>query len=81
MEEGEVYKIQVDLSITSKYIERGHKFRLQVSSSNFPNFERNLNTGGNNYDETEWVIADNTIHHSQRYPSHVILPIIPETND
>ena len=81
MEEGEVYKIQIDLSITSKYIERGHKIRLQVSSSNFPNFERNLNTGGNNYDETEWVVADNTIHHSREYPSHVILPVIPKTND
>ena len=78
MEEGEVYKIQVEMSITSRYFERGHKIRLQVSSSNFPNYERNLNTGGNNYDETEWVIAENTIHHSGRYPSHVILPVIPE---
>ena len=78
MEKGEVYKIQVELSITSQYFEKGHKIRLQVSSSNFPNFERNLNTGGNNYDETEWVVAENTIHHSEKYPSHLILPVIPE---
>ena len=53
-----------------------NKIRVQVSSSNFPLFKRNLNTGGNNYDETEWVLAENTIHHSKKYPSHLILPII-----
>ena len=81
MEEGEVYKIQVDMSITSRYFKQGHKIRLQISSSNFPNYERNLNTGGNNYDETDWVIAKNTVHHSPEYPSHIILPIIPEEID
>ncbi len=81
MEEGQVYEIQVDMSITSRYFRQGHKIRLQISSSNFPNFERNLNTGGNNYDETEWIIASNTIHHSPEYPSHIILPIIPEEID
>jgi len=39
-------------------------------------FERNLNTGGNNYDETEWIVAENTIYHSKEYPAHIILPII-----
>ena len=78
MEKGQVYKIRVDLSITSRFFEQGHKIRLQISSSNFPNFERNLNTGGNNYDETEWVVAENTVHHSRRYPSHLVLPVIPQ---
>ena len=77
MEEGGVYKVQIDLDATSSYFAPGHKIRLQVSSSDFPLYERNLNTGGNNYDETEWVIAENTIHHSQQYPSHLILPVIP----
>ena len=81
MKEGEVYKLQLDLDATSNYFEKGHRIRVQVSSSDFPLWERNLNTGGNNYDETEWVIAKNTIHHSEKYPSHIVLPIIPEKND
>ena len=77
MEEEGVYKIQIDMDATSNYFAPGHKIRLQVSSSDFPLFERNLNTGGNNFDETEWVIAKNTIHHSAEYPSHLVLPVIP----
>ena len=77
MEEGGVYKIQIDMDATSNYFAPGHKIRLQVSSSDFPLFERNLNTGGDNYDETEWVIAKNAVHHSAQYPSHLVLPVIP----
>ena len=76
MKEDEVYKIQLNLNAASNYFASGHIIRLQVSSSNFPMYERNLNTGGNNYDETEWIVAENTIHHSKEYPSHIILPII-----
>ncbi len=78
MKKGEVYKIQIDVDATSNTFKKGHKIRVQVSSSDFPLFERNLNTGGNNYDETEWVVAENTIHHSRKYPSHFILPKIQE---
>ncbi len=46
--------------------------------ANFPRFDRNLNTGGNSYDETTWVVAQNVIHHSAQYPSHVLLPVVPE---
>jgi len=77
MKKGGVYKIQIDVDATSNYFKKGHRIRLQVSSSDFPLFERNLNTGGNNYDETEWVVAENTIHHSRKFPSHIVLPIIP----
>jgi hypothetical protein len=76
-----VYKIQIDLVATSNYLKQGHRIRVQVSGSDFPLFERNLNTGGNNYDETEWVVAENTIHHSRKFPSHIVLPIIQEEND
>jgi len=76
-----VYKIQIDLDATSNFFKQGHRIRVQVSSSDFPLFERNLNTGGNNYDETEWVVAENTIHHSKEFPSHIVLPIIPEKKD
>jgi len=81
MKKGEVYEIHINLNATSNYFKRGHKIRLQVSSSSFPQYDRNLNTGGNNYDETEWVVAENTIHHSRKFPSHIILPIILENKD
>jgi len=49
---------------------------VEVSSSNFPRWSRNLNTGGNNFDETSWVVARNTVHHSTEYPSQILLPIV-----
>ena len=76
MKSGEVYKVKIDLHATSNYFGPGHRIRLEVSSSNFPRFDRNLNTGGNNFAETEWVIAKNKIYHTQKYPSHIIFPII-----
>jgi len=76
MERGQVYTLTIDVSVTSIYFQKGHRIRLEVASSNFPRFDRNLNTGGNNYDESEWLAAKNTIHHSKKHPSHLILPII-----
>ncbi|NND88546.1 MAG: CocE/NonD family hydrolase [Flavobacteriaceae bacterium] len=75
MEEGEVYKIDLTPMATSNYFEKGHRIRIEISSSNFPRFARNLNTGGNNYDEKEPIIAKNSIHHSNKYPSQIQLPI------
>jgi putative CocE/NonD family hydrolase len=76
MEDGEVYEIHLDLHATSNYFDKGHRVRLEVSSSNFPRWSRNLNTGGNNYDESEGRPANNTVHHSAEHPSHVILPVV-----
>ncbi len=76
MEEGEVYKLEMTPLSTSNYFKKGHQIRIEVSSSNFPRFERNLNTGGNNYDESEGVTAHNQIHHSSKYPSQIRLPIV-----
>lgn len=76
MKEGEVYEIHLDLEATSNYFGEGHRIRLEVSSSNFPRWDRNMNTGGNNYDETEGIQANNTMHHSPEYPSHIILPVV-----
>ncbi len=75
MEEGVVYKVDLTPMSTSNYFEKGHRIRIEISSSNFPRFARNLNTGGNNYDESEGVIANNNIHHSKKYPSQIRLPI------
>lgn len=76
MEEGNVYKIDMSPLSTSNYFAPGHRIRIEISSSNFPRFARNLNTGGNNYDETEGVIAINRIHHSGKYPSAIRIPVV-----
>jgi putative CocE/NonD family hydrolase len=76
MKEGEVYEAHLNLHVTANYFGPGHRVRLEVSSSSFPRFDRNLNTGGNNFDETQWVVANNAVHHSARYPSYMLLPVI-----
>jgi putative CocE/NonD family hydrolase len=78
MKPDEAYEIPIDLEATSNYFGPGHRIRLEVSSSNFPRFDRNLNTGGNNYDETKWVAAENQVHHSGVHASYILLPVIPE---
>ncbi|MEO8453147.1 MAG: CocE/NonD family hydrolase, partial [Gemmatimonadota bacterium] len=60
MEKGKVYPVEVSLKATAFYFPPGHRIRLWVSSSDFPMYDRNLNTGGTNYDETTWVKATNT---------------------
>jgi putative CocE/NonD family hydrolase len=76
MEKGKVYPVKMTPMSTSNYFEAGHSIRIEISSSNFPRFDRNLNTGGNNYDEVNGVVAHNTIHHSKKYPSLIRIPII-----
>ncbi|SDB36156.1 hypothetical protein SAMN03097699_0903 [Flavobacteriaceae bacterium MAR_2010_188] len=75
MEKGKVYKVELSPMTTSNTFKKGHRIRIEVSSSNFPRFARNLNTGGKNYDEKDAVVARNTIHHSAEYPSQISLPI------
>src|SRR5471030_539309 len=67
MEAGKVYKVTLQPMTTSNYFAAGHRIRIEVSSSNFPRFDRNLNTGGNNYDEAKGVVAHNAVHHSRQY--------------
>jgi uncharacterized protein len=76
MEKDKVYKLDLSQMATSNYFEKGHSIRIEISSSNFPRFARNLNTGGNNYDESVGVVAHNKVHHSEQYPSQVRLPIM-----
>ncbi len=76
MEPGEVYEVAVGPLTTSNVFEAGHRLRIEVSSSNFPRFTRNLNTGGNNYDEVAGVVAHNRVHHSARYPSQIRIPVV-----
>ncbi|MEO8657824.1 MAG: CocE/NonD family hydrolase [Bryobacteraceae bacterium] len=76
MERGKVYKLTLSPMTTSNYFKEGHRIRIEVSSSNFPRFDRNLNTGGNNYDESVGVVAHNAVHHSSQYPSQVTLSVV-----
>ena len=76
MEDDQVYKLAVSPMSTSNYFAPGHRIRIEVSSSNFPRFTRNLNTGGRNYDEKEGVVAGNTVHHSAEHASRIILPVV-----
>ncbi|MDH3599795.1 MAG: hypothetical protein OEU26_09185 [Candidatus Tectomicrobia bacterium] len=75
MRPGEIYRVRLDLHVTSNYFGPGHRIRLEDSSSNFPRWDRNLNTGGNNYDESEFVVAENTVHHTAEYPSYIVIGI------
>jgi putative CocE/NonD family hydrolase len=76
MEKDKVYKLPVSSMSTSNYFAPGHRIRIEVSSSNFPRYARNLNTGGNNYDESEGVAAHNKVHHSAAYPSQIRVWIV-----
>ncbi len=75
---GQIYELRLDLWATSNLFKAGHRIRLEVSSSNFPRFDRNTNTGGTIEKETEkdFVQAVNRISHDAAHPSHLILPII-----
>ena len=76
MQRGQIYKVALQPLNTSNYFETGHRLRIEVSSSNFPRFDRNLNTGGNNYDEATGVVAHNAVHHSKQYPSQLTITVV-----
>lgn len=73
---GEVYELHIDLWSTSNVFLTGHRLRLEVSSSNFPRFDRNLNTGRSSANDTHWTSAVNTVLHDAEHPSTLILPMI-----
>lgn len=77
MKPGETYEVHVGLNATSNYFSPGHRIRVEISSSNFPRFDRNLNTGGDNFSESSWRIAHNSVHHSGVTASYILLPVIP----
>jgi len=77
MNPDQVYKISVDLWATSNVFKKGHILRLEVSSSNFPRFDRSLNTGADQATSREFVSATNTILHDTEHPSALVVPVIP----
>jgi len=76
MQSGKVYKVTLSPMTTSNFFPAGHRVRIEVTSSNFPRFDRNMNTGGKNYDEATGVVAHNQVHHSREYPSEVDLTVV-----
>ena len=72
-----VYKFTIDLWSTSNVFLKGHVLRLEISSSNFPRFDRNLNTGEDPAFARNYVSATNTVYHDAEHPSALILPVVP----
>jgi putative CocE/NonD family hydrolase len=74
---GQVYEYKIDLWSTSNVFLKGHSIRVEVSSSNFPRFDRNLNTGKSAANSAEMVKATNTVLHDKAHPSALLLPVVP----
>jgi putative CocE/NonD family hydrolase len=72
-----VYELKIDLWSTSNVFLKGHRIRLEVSSSNFPRFDRNLNNGKDAGDSSDFVKAANTVLHDAEHPSALVLPVVP----
>jgi hypothetical protein len=72
----QAYQISVDTGVTSYVFAPHHRIRLEVSSSNFPRYDRNMNATGPNADQSKFVKARQTVFHQKGYPSAVILPVI-----
>ena len=73
---GKVYQYKIELGSTSNVFKAGHQIRIEISSSNFPKWERNLNTGNSTGKDSEIKTAKQTIMHSQEFSSHILLPVI-----
>ena len=74
---GEVYGIEVEMFPASNYFEAGHRIRIEVSSSNFPLFGRNLNTAQSPDTTSEMRVAHTKIHHRRQHTSYILLPVVP----
>ncbi len=79
LEPGRVYEFTIDLWMTSNVFLKGHRIRVDVSSSNFPRFDRNPNTGNPFGQDAELRVANQTILHDEAHPSHILLPVIPKS--
>jgi hypothetical protein len=77
LEPGKVYEFSIDLGATSNVFKAGHRIRLEVSSSFFPRYDRNLNTGHPVGQDSEIKVAAQTIYHDKQHPSHIMMPVIP----
>ncbi len=79
LEPGKIYEFRIDLWITSNLFQRGHRVRLDISSSSFPKYDRNPNTGHDFGVDSELAVAQQRVYHSRKYPSHLALPVISQS--
>ena len=77
LQPGQVYEFNIDLWATSNLFRKGHQIRVEISSSNFPRFDRNTNTGAPIGTDGDFVSALQTVYHTAEHPSHITLPIVP----
>jgi putative CocE/NonD family hydrolase len=77
IEPGQVYRLVIKPFATANVFKKSHRIRVDISSSNFPRFDVNPNTGEPFGTNRRMISADNTIHHSAKYPSHILLPVMP----
>ena len=76
IEPGRIYEYTIDLQVTAHVFRRGHRIRLQVTSSSFPVWDRNLNTGEDPATGTRMAVARQTVHHGGAYLSQLLLPVV-----
>ena len=74
---GEIYRVTIDAGVTGNVFLKGHRIRVEVSSSNFPRFDRNPNTGGKVADAVKMNKANQTVYHDSRHPSALVLTVMP----
>ncbi len=77
MKPGETYRLDLTPMTTGIRFDKGHRIRVEVTSSDFPKFARNLNTGGDNVSETQTVVARNVVHHAPGRASFLEFSVIP----
>ena len=77
LESGKAYRYTIDLWATSNVFKAGHRIRVEISSSNFPRFDRNTNTGNTIAEDTEFKPALQTVLHNAQHSSHISLPLVP----
>ena len=80
IEPGETYEFRIPLGNAGTILKKGHRIRLEISSSSFPHYDRNLNTGKVNEWTAETQVAHQTVLHDGKHPSHVLLPIVPNVS-
>ncbi len=76
MRPGETYQLEFPIGATANVFMPGHRIRLEIASSSFPRFDRNLNVGGVNMEQTRWVVARNRVHYGPGTPSRLVLPVV-----
>ncbi len=77
IEPGKIYEFKITLGNTANFFKKSHRIRIEITSSNFPRFDINSNLGGESNSE-EYIIAEQRVYHTEKFPSHIILPVFKD---